>query len=149
MSKLAEGALLQPNNKAEVAAETFANAAEMGEVFMRFKKLGPGDSKSSSTSQYTQESNENFGLTALTHCLVDADGNISAGAGRARRKALGVSALLQFCTLVALLVVPLFATGSRLILRPDEFCSASAVRRRAEAASLEFTTTDSSATDTR
>ena len=88
---------------------------------MRFSKSGPTESKSSIRSTQAEKSQENFGLTALTHCLVDADGATTAGAGRARRKALGVSALIQFCTLMALLIVPLFATGSRLILRPTDF----------------------------
>lgn len=85
---------------------------------MRFVKSGPGELKSSVSEQQVETAQENFGLSALTSCLVDADGNMTAGAGRARRKALGVSALVQFCTLLALLIVPLFATGSRLILRP-------------------------------
>jgi TonB family protein len=94
----------------------------MGEVRMRSKKTGPEESKSVvSSPQSGKSSRENFGLTALTSCLVDADGNASAGAGRARRKALGVSALVQFCTLVALLIVPLFATGTRLIIHATNF----------------------------
>jgi periplasmic protein TonB len=121
VSKLTEGALLQPNNKAEVVAESSTNAAEMGEVFMRSAKLGPGESKSSVRPLQTEKSRESFGLTALTSCLVDADGSTTAVAGRERRKALGVSALIQFCTLTAILIVPLFATGSRLILRPTNF----------------------------
>jgi protein TonB len=88
---------------------------------MRFAKSGPATQISSVIAQQAEQAKENFGLSALTSCLVDADGNTTAGAGRARRKALGVSALIQFCTLVALLVVPLFATGSRLILRPTNF----------------------------
>ena len=88
---------------------------------MRVAKSGPAAQKSSVIAQQVEKAQENFGLSALTSCLVDADGNMTAGAGRARRKALGVSALIQFCTLVALLVVPLFATGSRLILRPTNF----------------------------
>ena len=88
---------------------------------MRFTKSGPGESKSPASSQPGEKAPGNFGLTALTHCLVDADGTTTAGAGRARRKALGVSALVQFCTLMALLIVPLFATGTRLILRPTNF----------------------------
>src|SRR5579864_1594298 len=104
-----------------VAAESSTNAAEMGEVSMRFAKSGPASPKSPVSAQQAEKPQENFGLSALTSCLVDADGNMTAGAGRARRKALGVSALIQFCTLVALLVVPLFATGSRLILRPTNF----------------------------
>lgn len=88
---------------------------------MRSKKSDRVELNSAANSQEKEKSRENFGLTALTSCLVDADGNTSAGAGRARRKALGVSALIQFCTLTALLIVPLFATGSRLILRPTNF----------------------------
>jgi TonB family protein len=94
----------------------------MGEVRMRFRKTGPEESKSApSFPQAEKSSHENFGLSALTSCLVDADGNTSTGAGRARRKALGVSALVQFCTLVALLIVPLFATGTRLIIHTTNF----------------------------
>jgi len=88
---------------------------------MRSKKSDRAELNSAEVSQQKENSQENFGLTALTSCLVDADGNTSAGAGRARRKALGVSALIQFCTLTALLIVPLFATGSRLIYRPTNF----------------------------
>ena len=88
---------------------------------MRFAKSGLAAPKSSVSAQQVEKTHENFGLSALTSCLVDADGGTSASSGRARRKALGVSALIQFCTLVALLVVPLFATGSRLILRPTNF----------------------------
>jgi protein TonB len=119
VSNVAEGALLQTINNGCVAAESFNNAAEMGGVCMRSKKLGLAESKSVANSQQTEKPQENFGLSALTSCLVDA--NSSAGAGRARRKALGVSALIQFCTLTALLIVPLFATGSRLVLRPTNF----------------------------
>jgi protein TonB len=94
----------------------------MGEVRMRVRKTGPEELKSAASSpQAKKSSHENFGLSALTSCLVDADGNMSAGAGRARREALGVSALVQFCTLVALLVVPLFATGTRLIIHATNF----------------------------
>lgn len=88
---------------------------------MRVANSGPAAPKSSVSAQQTEKSQENFGLSALTSCLVDADGNTTAVAGRARRKALGVSALIQFCTLTAILIVPLFATGSRLILRPTNF----------------------------
>jgi periplasmic protein TonB len=88
---------------------------------MRFAKLRRAASKSSVNAQQAEKAQESFGLSALTNCLVDADGSTTAVAGRARRKALGVSALIQFCTLVALLIVPLFATGSRLILRPTNF----------------------------
>jgi periplasmic protein TonB len=88
---------------------------------MRFAKTGPAKPESSIRALQAEKAQENFGLSALTNCLVDADGSTTTVAGRARRKALGVSALIQFCTLVALLVVPLFATGSRLILRPTNF----------------------------
>lgn len=88
---------------------------------MRSTKSDRAELKSAANSQQKEKSQENFGLTALTNCLVDTDRNRSAGAGRARRKALGVSALIQFCTLTALLIVPLFATGSRLIYRPANF----------------------------
>jgi protein TonB len=89
---------------------------------MRTRKTGHEVSKSAPRSlEADKSSHENFGLSALTSCLVDADGNSSAGAGRARRKALGVSALVQFCTLVALLIVPLFATGTRLIIHATNF----------------------------
>jgi periplasmic protein TonB len=94
----------------------------MGEVRMRCKKTGPEELKSAeSSAQVEKSSHENFGLSALTSCLVDADGDRSSGAGRARRKALGVSALVQFCTLMALLIVPLFATGTRLIIHAMNF----------------------------
>jgi len=108
------------NNKCD-AAEMLTRAAEIGEVSMRFAKSAPGESNSASNSQHSKKSQESFGLSALTRCLVDAEGNTTAGAGRARRKALGVSALVQFCTLTALLVVPLFATGTRIILRQTNF----------------------------
>ena len=82
----------------------------------------PGSARSDSTgSREAEPSQENFGISALTRCLVDADTSATSGAGRARRKALGVSALVQFCTLTAILIVPLFATGTRLILRPTNF----------------------------
>ncbi len=89
---------------------------------MRVRKTGPEVSKSAGSSPQAEKSvHENFGLSALTSCLVDTDRNASAGAGRARRKALGVSALVQFCTLLALLIVPLFATGTRLIIHATNF----------------------------
>jgi periplasmic protein TonB len=89
---------------------------------MRSKKTCSEGPKLATTSpQAGKSSHENFGLSALTSCLVDADGNASSGAGRARRKALGVSALVQFCTLMALLIVPLFATGTRLIIHATNF----------------------------
>jgi periplasmic protein TonB len=89
---------------------------------MRSRKTGPEELKSAANLPRAEKSSrENFGLTALTSCLVDADGNMTAGAGRARRKALGVSALVQFCTLMALLIVPLFATGTRLIIHATNF----------------------------
>jgi protein TonB len=88
---------------------------------MRSKKSDRAELNSAENLQQQEKSRENFGVTALTSCLVDSDGNMSTGAGRSRRKALGVSALIQFCTLTALLIVPLFATGSRLIYRPTNF----------------------------
>jgi len=88
---------------------------------MRSTKPGYTELNSSANSQHTEKTQENFGITALTRCLVDANGNTTAGAGRERRKALGVSALVQFCTLTVLLIVPLFATGSRLILHQTNF----------------------------
>jgi protein TonB len=116
-----EGALLQTIHNECIAAELSNNAAEMGEVCMCSKKLSPTEISSVENSQQKEKSRENFGLSALTSCLVGADSNSSVGAGRARKKALGVSALIQFCTLTALLIVPLFATGSRLIQRPTNF----------------------------
>jgi periplasmic protein TonB len=121
VSNVAEGALLQLINDEWVAAELFTNAAEMGEVCMRSKKSDQAESNSAANSPQNEKSRENFGLSTLTSCLLDAHGNSSSGGGRARRKALGVSALIQFCTLTALLIVPLFATGSRLILRLTNF----------------------------
>ena len=121
MSNAAEGALLQTNNNEWIAAELSNSAAEMGEVCMRSKKLGPAEINSLEHSQHKEKSRENFGLSALTSCLIDVEGNSSTSAGRSRKNALGVSALIQFCTLTALLIVPLFATGSRLILRPTNF----------------------------
>jgi protein TonB len=88
---------------------------------MRPTKSGPEEFNSSASSQQSEKSQENFGISALTRCLVDAEGNTTAGAGRSRRKALGVSALVQFCTLTALLIVPLFATGSRFIVHQTNF----------------------------
>jgi protein TonB len=88
---------------------------------MRSEKSDSVESNSSENLRHVEKSQESFGLSALTSCLVDADRNTSAGAGRARRKAVGVSALIQFCTLMTFLIVPLFATGSRLILRPTNF----------------------------
>ncbi|HEY4838964.1 MAG TPA: energy transducer TonB [Candidatus Acidoferrales bacterium] len=89
---------------------------------MRVRKTGLEELKSTASSpQAEKTSHEDFGLSALTSCLVDADGNTLGSAGRARRKALGVSALVQFCTLVALLIVPLFATGTRLIIHATNF----------------------------
>ena len=61
--------------------------------------------------------NKSLPLTALTDCLVDADTAVSAQFGRGRRNALGASALVQFCAICALLIWPLFATGSRLIAK--------------------------------
>lgn len=88
---------------------------------MRVAKSGLAAPRSSVSAQQAEKLRENFGLSALTNCLVDADSSTTAVAGRARRKALGVSALIQFCTLTAILIVPLFATGGRLILRPTNF----------------------------
>ena len=88
---------------------------------MRSTKPGQEELKSIPSSQVAGDPQENFGISALTRCLVDAEGNTMTGAGGARRKALGVSALVQFCTLAALLIVPLFATGTRLILRHTDF----------------------------
>jgi periplasmic protein TonB len=88
---------------------------------MRSTKPGQEELKSIPSSQVAGDPQENFGISALTRCLVDAEGNTMTGAGGARRKALGVSALVQFCTLAGLLIVPLFATGTRLILRHTDF----------------------------
>jgi TonB family protein len=99
----------------------FTKISEMGEVSMRSTNRGQARTESSARSRQAEESQENFGISALTRCLVDADARTTAGAGRARRKALGVSALAQFGTLIAILIVPLFATGTRLILRPTNF----------------------------
>jgi len=99
----------------------FGIAAEMGEVSMRFSKPGQIPPKPSLAARQEDLVHESFGVSALTHCLVDADSSATRGIGRARRKALGVSALVQFFTIAAILIVPLFATGSRLILRPTNF----------------------------
>jgi len=88
---------------------------------MRSTKSGSAKSDSIANSQPVEGPRESFGISAFTSCLVDAGGNTNAGAGRARRKALGVSALAQFCTIAAILIVSLFATGTRLILRPTNF----------------------------
>jgi hypothetical protein len=88
---------------------------------MRSTNSVPATSDLSASSRQVEKVHENFGISALTQCLVDADARTTAGAGRARRKALGVSALAQFGTLIAILIVPLFATGTRLILRPTNF----------------------------
>ena len=68
---------------------------------------------------------------------MDADGNASSGAGRARRKALGVSELVQFFSLMALLIVQLFATGTRLIIHATNFVPLPPYKRCAEAGSGE------------
>jgi protein TonB len=47
----------------------------------------------------------------LADCMVDADPNSSARAGRARGRAIGISALAQALLLTLILVVPLFATS--------------------------------------
>jgi len=54
---------------------------------MRSTKPGYTELNSSANSQHTEKTQENFGITALTRCLVDANGNTTAGAGRERRKA--------------------------------------------------------------
>jgi protein TonB len=50
----------------------------------------------------------------LTDCLVDCDPAAASRAGHNRRQALGVSAIAQAVAVGALLLVPLFATGSKL-----------------------------------
>lgn len=57
-------------------------------------------------------------LAPLTDCLVDDDPAASARFGRGRRKALGASAVVQFFAVAALIIYPLFTTGSRLIAKP-------------------------------
>jgi TonB family protein len=47
----------------------------------------------------------------LADCMVDADSNSGSRAGRARGKAIGISALAQACLLTLFLIVPLFATN--------------------------------------
>jgi protein TonB len=88
---------------------------------MRSTKPGQIPPQPSLAAQQEDLSHDSFGVSAFTDCLVDADSAAIRGTGRARRKALGVSALVQFCTIAAILIVPLFATGSRLILRPTNF----------------------------
>lgn len=56
-------------------------------------------------------------LAVLTSCLVDADSATRARAGWARRRALGASAIVQIIGLGLLLVVPLLATGHRLVIQ--------------------------------
>jgi periplasmic protein TonB len=57
-------------------------------------------------------------LATLTDCLVDDNPAASARFDRGRRKALGASAIVQFFAVAALLIYPLFTTGSRLIAKP-------------------------------
>lgn len=47
----------------------------------------------------------------LAGCMVDADARASSRAGRARGRAIGISALAQACLLTLILIVPLLATS--------------------------------------
>src|SRR5580658_10380563 len=47
----------------------------------------------------------------LVECMVDADANASSRAGKARGRAIGISAFAQACVLALILIVPLFATS--------------------------------------
>ncbi len=53
----------------------------------------------------------------LTDCMVDADPTASARAGRARGRAIGISAIAQACLLSVILIVPLFATSHAISVR--------------------------------
>jgi TonB family protein len=50
----------------------------------------------------------------LADCMVDADPNASSRAGKARGRALGISAFAQACVLTLILIVPLFAVNHRI-----------------------------------
>ncbi len=54
-------------------------------------------------------------MELLTDCLVDGDAAANSRAGQGRRRALGFSALTQAVVVGVVLLVPLFATGSKLI----------------------------------
>ncbi len=89
---------------------------------MRAANANPGDplkkSAEESADRLISAKKVSQPLTAFADCLVDADTAASARFGRGRRKAFGASALVQFCAICALLIWPLFATGSRLIAKP-------------------------------
>ncbi|MFZ0818911.1 MAG: energy transducer TonB [Candidatus Acidiferrales bacterium] len=53
----------------------------------------------------------------LADCMVDADPNSTSRAGRARGRAIGISALAQAFLLAAILIVPLFATSQLVSVR--------------------------------
>jgi TonB family protein len=53
----------------------------------------------------------------LADCMVDADPNSTARAGRARGRAIGISAIAQACLLTLILIVPLFATSHMISVK--------------------------------
>jgi TonB family protein len=53
----------------------------------------------------------------LADCMVDADPSSASRAGRARGKAIGISALAQACLLALMLIVPLLATSRPIAVK--------------------------------
>jgi periplasmic protein TonB len=53
----------------------------------------------------------------LADCMVDADPNSNARAGRARGRAIGISAIAQALLLSLVLIVPLFATSNLVTVK--------------------------------
>ena len=68
------------------------------------------------TRIYSPEKPQDLAATPLGKCLVEADPAVKTGALRARRKAMGASVAIEVAVVAALMIWPLFAAGTRLIL---------------------------------
>ncbi len=71
----------------------------------------------SSQNSTNSESQSHVQLAAFTQCLVEPDPATAARVRHRRQRALGISAFLEVSFVVALLIWPLFATGSKLVRR--------------------------------
>jgi periplasmic protein TonB len=71
----------------------------------------------SSHSSTNPESDSRVPPTAFSQCLVEPDPATAARIRHRRHRALGISAFLEVSFVAALLIWPLFATGSKLVRR--------------------------------
>ena len=71
----------------------------------------------SSRSSLTTESQARVQSAAFSKCLVDPDPATAARIRHRRQRAMGISAVAEISIVAAILIWPLFATGTRLVRR--------------------------------